>query len=61
MDDQLYPWTVLYNFEIRYKEGPTNNVPDLLSQHIAAIDVLELLSQEIALKQYQDPALQDLS
>jgi len=50
-----------YDFEIRYKEGPTNYVPDLLSRQIAAIDVRELSSQELALEQRQDPALQDIS
>jgi len=50
-----------YDFEIRYKEGPTNYVPDLLLRQIAAIDVRELSSQELALEQRQDPALQDIS
>nr|XP_027232120.1 uncharacterized protein LOC113823640 [Penaeus vannamei] len=36
-----------YDFEIRYKEGPTNYVPDLLSRQIAAIDVRELSSQNL--------------
>ena len=40
-----------YDFEIRYKEGPTNYGPDLLSRQIAAIDVRELSSQELALEQ----------
>jgi len=64
-----------YTFKIRYKEGPTNHIPDLLSRQIAqakvlpedgspvqlaALAITELSPEYIAQKQLQDPQLADL-
>jgi len=49
-----------YDFEIRYKEGPTNHVPDLLSRQVAVTDVNHMSPQDLALEQSKDPKLQSL-
>jgi len=49
-----------YDFDIRYKEGPTNYVPDLLSRQVASININELSPQEFATEQCQDPKCQEI-
>ena len=60
-----------YHFNIRYKEGPTNYVPDLLSRHVAILEdapsyqvaglaITELSPEVLAQKQMDDPHLADL-
>jgi len=48
------------DFDIRYKEGPTNYVPDLLSRQVAPINVNELFPQELTVEQRQDPQFQEV-
>jgi len=58
-------------FSIRYKEGPTNHVPDLLSRHVATLEeeqmlvtstfkITDLLPEALAKQQLEDPQLIDL-
>jgi len=49
-----------YNFSIRYKEGPTNHVPDLLSRQVASLVIADNSSQKLAMEQEKDPQLADI-
>lgn len=48
-----------YDFDIKYKEGPTNHVPDLLLHQIAPVDVNELSAEQLAKAQHQDPKFRE--
>jgi len=49
-----------YDFDIRYREGPTNYVPDLLSRQVATVDVHNVSPQELATQQSQDPKFKEI-
>ena len=49
-----------YDFEIRYKEGPTNYVPDLLSRHVASVNINDINPQELAKLQGQDAKFEEI-
>lgn len=49
-----------YDFDIRYKEGPTNYVPDLLSRQVAPVDVNELSAEKLAEEQHEDLKFKDI-
>jgi len=49
-----------YNFTIRYKEGPANYVPDLLSRQVAKLTITELSPEKLAEEQGADPQLADI-
>ncbi|XP_037783691.1 uncharacterized protein LOC119579918 [Penaeus monodon] len=49
-----------YNFTIRYKEGPANCVPDLLSRQVAKLTITELSPEKLAEEQGADPQLADI-
>lgn len=47
-------------FTVRYKEGPINFVPDLLSRQLAKLTITELSPEKLAEKQGADPQLADI-
>jgi hypothetical protein len=49
-----------YDFNIRYKEGPTNHVPDLLSRQVAKLTITDLSPERLAAEQEADPLLSDV-
>jgi len=49
-----------YDFSIRYKEGPTNKVPDLLSRQVAKLTITELSPESLAEEQKADPQLAEI-
>jgi len=49
-----------YNFSVRYKEGPTNHVPDLLSRQVARLMIADNSPQSIAREQEKDPQLSEI-
>jgi len=49
-----------YNFSIRYKEGPMNHVPDMLSRQVARLVIADGSPENIAKEQEKDPQLSDL-
>jgi len=49
-----------YDFNIRYKEGPTNHVPDLLSRQVAKLTITDLSPEKLAAEQDADPLLNDV-
>jgi len=49
-----------YDFVIRYRKGPTNYVPDLLSRQVATVDVHNVSPQELATQQSQDPKFKEI-
>ncbi|XP_047494974.1 uncharacterized protein LOC125043064 [Penaeus chinensis] len=46
--------------EIRYKEGPTNYVADLLSHQVAPVDINKLSAEKLAKEQYKDFKFKDI-
>lgn len=46
-----------YNFTMRYKEGPTNFISDLLSCQIANLKITELSPEKLVEEQKADPQL----